>query len=115
MCKGETFRLHLDAALSGSSWMPLSRALPTRAAALTRSVELRAGPFVYKPLCVGAGMLTSEPRALDMTGLEPKNPFALALELSSLGLHAGTMGGYGWTKHQSVLGTQNVIKQIRKR
>ena len=33
-------------------------------------------------------MLTSEPGALDITGLEPRNPFALALRLSSLYLHA---------------------------
>ena len=28
MCKGETFRLHLDAALSGSSWTLLLRRAP---------------------------------------------------------------------------------------
>ena len=33
-------------------------------------------------------MLTSEPGALDITGPEPRNPFALALSLSSLYLHA---------------------------
>ena len=34
----------------------------------------------------------SGPGALDITGLEPRNPFALALGLSPLGLHAGTHG-----------------------
>ena len=33
-------------------------------------------------------MLTLEPGALDITGLEPRNSFALALRLSSLYLHA---------------------------
>ena len=35
-------------------------------------------------------MLTLEPGALDITGLEPRNPFASALGLRSLVLHAGT-------------------------
>ena len=61
MCKGETFRLHLDVALSASSWMPLSQAL---------SVELRAGPFVNKPLCVRAGILTLWPGACVISMLE---------------------------------------------
>ena len=51
--------------------------------------------FVYKPMCVNAGMLTSTPCALNIIGLEPRNPFALVLGLSSLGLHAWT-NGY-WT------------------
>ena len=38
-----------------------------------------------------AAAITSRPSALDITGLEPRNPFALALGLRSLVLHAGTM------------------------
>ena len=83
---GETCLLDLDAALSGSSWM--SQALPTCAAAVSHSVEA----LYINHLRVGAGMLTLEPGAFDITGLEPSNPFALALGLSSLCHHAGTQG-----------------------
>ena len=38
--------------------------------------------------CVGDGTLASGSGSLDITGLEPTNPFALALGLSSLGVHA---------------------------
>ena len=62
--------MDLDAALSGSSWM--SQACPTCAASVSHSVEA----LYINPLCVGAGMLTLEPGALDITGLEPRNPFA---------------------------------------
>ena len=86
MALGETCLMDLDAALSGSSWM--SQALPTCAAAASHSVEA----LYINPFCVGAGKLTLEPGALDITGLEPSNPFALALGLSSLCHHAGTHG-----------------------
>ena len=73
---GETSLLDLDAALSGSSWM--SQAFPTCVASVSHSVEA----LYINPFCVGAGKLTLEPGALDITGLEPSNPFALALGLA---------------------------------
>ena len=39
-----------------------------------------------------AAVITSRPGALDITGLEPRNPFALVLGLSFLALHAGSHG-----------------------
>ena len=37
-----------------------------------------------------AAAITSRPGALDITGIEPRHPYALALGLRSLVLHAGT-------------------------
>ena len=63
----------------------MSQALPTCAASVSHSVEA----LYINPFCVGAGKLTLEPGALDITGLEPSNPFALALGLSSLCMDTG--------------------------
>ena len=54
-------------------------------------------------------MLTLEPGALDITGLEPRNPFALALGLNSLCQRHSLCEALGFSSaHASPLGSREL-------